>query len=85
MDTWDAGEGRIRAAGRAIRAYNRHEKSGRNVSVAFTHPHAVEAMKVFGFPEGGKYRAPVIITPKEFRLIEKKYGNQIRTEHEVHV
>lgn len=84
MDQWDAGEGRIRAAGRAIRAYYRHEKLGASVAVAFQHPHAIEAVRDMGY-NGVKYIAPAVLTAREYRLLEKKYGDQIRAEHGVHI
>ena len=84
LDEWDAGEGRVRAAGRAIRAYHRHEKAGAIITVGFEHPHAVEAVRHLGY-DGAKYVAPAVPTPREYRLLEKKFGAQIRAEHGVHI
>jgi len=87
LDEWDAGEGRIRAAGRAIRAYNKYygnDDSDLKVSVSFKHPHARNVVGVNGF-NVSKYVAPAVPTPREYRLLDKKFGDKIRVEHGVHV
>jgi len=86
LDEWDPGEGRIRAAGRAIRAYKKHYdklEEGKKVVAAFAHEHGRTVAGVGGFNDT-KYVAPAVPTPKEFRLLEKKFGNRIRAEHGVH-
>lgn len=80
MDEWDPGEGRIRAAGRAIRAYKKYYHIGgqdAGVAATFGHHHAVKAVRHLGF-DGAKYLAPALPTPREYRLLEKKYGDQVR-------
>jgi hypothetical protein len=80
MDEWDPGEGRIRAAGRAIRAYKKRYDSNdkdAHVSAVFVHPHAIDAVRHLGY-DGAKYIAPALPTPREYRLLEKKYGDLVR-------
>jgi hypothetical protein len=87
LDEWDPGEGRIRAAGRAIRAYNKYygsDDSDLKVSVSFKHPHARKAVGLNGF-NTSKYAAPAVPTPREYKLLDKRFGDRIRAEHGVHV
>jgi len=73
-DEWDPIEGRIRAAGRALRAYRKYhegEPPFEKVSGRFKHADAALAVSLNGL-HYTKYVAPAAITPREFRLLEKK-------------
>lgn len=86
LDDWDPGEGRIRAAGRAIRAYMRYyhgDDTDLSVVATFDHPHAMRATVMHSLG-AVKFSAPAVPTAKEFRLLEKKFGNRVRAEHGVH-
>lgn len=82
LDEWDPGEGRIRAAGRAIRAYKKHYdkfKGEKRAVAAFGHQHGRMVAGIGGFNDT-KYIAPATPTPKEHKLLEKKLGVQIGSD-----
>lgn len=70
-DKWDVREGRIRAAGRALRAYDRHQGGADNSVVAvFAHEHAREITGMHGLGTI-KYIVPASLTIREGKLLEK--------------
>lgn len=83
LDEWDAGEGRIRAAGRAIRAYRKHERVEEKVAARFTHDHGRNVAGVSGFNDT-KYVAPAVATLREYKLLEKRFGKQIVGSAPIH-
>jgi len=73
MDAWDPGEGRIRAAGRAIRAYYRYYDSDNgSVFAEFNHPHAAKVTQMHKVEM--KYGAPVVLTAREYKIVRKRFS-----------
>ncbi|MCK5291854.1 MAG: hypothetical protein KAR39_07550 [Thermoplasmata archaeon] len=73
-DKWDVREGRIRAAGRALRAYNKHQAGQDNtVMTVFDHEHPKH---ILGMHNLGiiKSVVPAALTLREENLLKDKHG-----------
>ncbi len=80
-DKWDVREGRIRAAGRALRAYNKHQAGQDNTYMTvFVHEHAKNIcyMHDLGII---KSVVPAHITLREQNLLKDKYGIEVALNH----
>ncbi len=80
-DDWDVREGRIRAAGRALRAYNRHQAGLDNTYMTvFVHEHAksVTYMHNLGII---KSVVPAHVTLREQNLLKDKYDIEVKLNH----
>lgn len=71
-DKWDVREGRIRAAGRALRAYEKHQAGDdKTVFSFFSHEHAKNITEMHGL-SGIKCIVPAQLTVREKALLEKR-------------
>ena len=72
VDKWDPQEGRIRAAGRALRAYQKHQTGEDNTVVSlFSHEYAVSITAMHGLG-AVKCVVPAHLTIREDALLQKR-------------
>ncbi len=77
-DKWDVREGRIRAAGRALRAYRRHQAGNYDtVAGLFAHEHAKHVTDMHGL-DTMKYVVPAYVTIREANLLKDKHGIKVK-------
>lgn len=80
-DDWDVREGRIRAAGRALRAYYRHQAGQDNTYMTvFVHEHAkgITYMHNLGII---KSVVPAQVTLREQDLLKVKHGIEVKLDY----
>ncbi len=80
-DKWDVREGRIRAAGRALRAYRKHQVGQDNTYMTFfVHEHAKNICYMHNLGTI-KSVVPAHITLREQNLLKDKYGIEVALNH----